>query len=135
MDRRYRVANGLIALLVRAGLMPHSYLLQVTGARTGKRRTVPVTLIEDGGRWLVAPYGPRGWVHNVRAQPTGRLIRGLGAADVRFEEVGPDVAAPVLLRYWRDVSLTRPYFDVGPDPTEDDFRRIAARHPVFRVLG
>lgn len=135
MDGRYRVSQAVMTPLVRLGIVPHTYLLQLTGARTGKRRTVLVTLIENGQRWLVAPYGPRGWVHNVRAHPTGRLVRGFRAADVRFEEVGPDEAAPVLLRYWRDVSLTRPYFDVGGDPTVDDFRRVAAQHPVFRVLG
>jgi F420H(2)-dependent quinone reductase len=135
MDRRYRVGQTLMGALVRLGVVPHTYRLRVTGARTGMQRSVLVTLIENGERWLVAPYGPRGWVHNVRAHPAGRLVRGFRAADVRFEEVGPDVAAPVLLRYWRDVSLTRPYFDVGPEPTVDDFRRVAPQHPVFRVVG
>jgi deazaflavin-dependent oxidoreductase (nitroreductase family) len=135
MDRRYRVGQALMGPLVRLGVVPHTYRLQVTGARTGKQRSVLVTLIENGERWLVAPYGPRGWVHNVRAHPAGRLVRGFHAADVRFEEVGPDDAAPVLLRYWRDVSLTRPYFDVGPEPTVADFRRVAPQHPVFRVVG
>ena len=135
MDRKYRIGQALMTMLVRVGVVPHTYLLQVMGARTGKRRTVPVTLIEDSNRWLVGPYGVRGWVHNIRANPTGRLVRGLRARDVRFVEVGPDDAAPVLLRYWQDVSLTRPYFDVGPDPAVDDFRRIAAQHPVFRIVG
>jgi deazaflavin-dependent oxidoreductase (nitroreductase family) len=131
----YRPANSVIGLLARLGLLRHTYLLQVTGARTGRRRSVPVTLVENGERWLVAPYGERGWVRNVRARPAGRLVRGLRAADVRFEEVGPDEAAPVLRRYWQDVALTRPYFDVGPEPDVEDFRRVAARHPVFRVVG
>jgi deazaflavin-dependent oxidoreductase (nitroreductase family) len=122
--------------MVRLGLMPHTYLLQVRGARTGELRTTPVTLVEEeAGRWLVAPYGERPWVRNVRATGGGHLSRGGRRVPVRFEEVGPQEAAPVLQRYWRDVRVTRPHFDVGPTPELADFQRVAAGHPVFRVIG
>lgn len=124
----------MISALVRLGLLPHTYLLEVKGVRTGKLRMIPVTLVENGKQWLVAPYGERPWVRNVRASGNGRLIRGGRAATVRFEEAGPDEAAPVLQRYWRQVRGTRPYFDVGAAPGIEDFRRVAAAHPVFRVL-
>lgn len=124
----------MISALVRLGLLPHTYLLEVEGARTGKLRTIPVTLVENGEQWLVAPYGERPWVRNVRAGGSGRLIRRGRAAPVRFEEAGPDEAAPVLERYWREVRATRPYFDVGAAPGIEDFRRVAAAHPVFRVI-
>ena len=130
-----RVVNALISVLIRLGLVPHTYLLQVKGARTGKLRTLPVTLVENGERWLVAPYGERPWVRNVRAGGAGRLIRGGRAVTVRLEEVGPDEAAPVLQRYWRYVRGTRQYFDVGAAPGIEDFRRVAAAHPAFRVIG
>ena len=125
----------MISALVRLGLLPHTYLLEVRGARTGKLRTIPVTLVENGEQWLVAPYGERPWVRNVRASGSGRLIRRGRAATVRFEEAGPDEAAPVLQRYWRLVRGTRLYFDVGAAPVIEDFRRVAAAHPVFRVIG
>ena len=130
-----RVVNAVISALVRLGLLPHTYLLDVRGARTGKLRTIPVTLVENGEKWLVAPYGERPWVRNVRASGSGRLIRRGRAATVRFEEAGPDEAAPVLQRYWRLVRGTRLYFDVGAAPVIEDFRRVAAAHPVFRVIG
>ena len=130
-----RVVNAVISALVRLGLLPHTYLLEVRGARTGKLRTIPVTLVENGEQWLVAPYGERPWVRNVRASGSGRLIRRGRAATVRFEEAGPDEAAPVLQRYWRLVRGTRLYFDVGAAPVIEDFRRVAAAHPVFRVIG
>ena len=72
--RQYRpgrgrhVENTIMSALVRAGLVPRSYLLTTQGRRTGKPRTNPVVPVEhDGRRWLVAPYGPVSWVHNARA--------------------------------------------------------------------
>ena len=61
-----RVANVLMRLLLRLGLAPRTtMLLTVPGRRSGTLRSTPVTLVEeDGQRWLVAPYGPVGWVHN-----------------------------------------------------------------------
>lgn len=130
-----KVVNAIICLLARLGVLPHTYLLEVRGARSGRLRTTPVTLVEDNERWLVAPYGVRAWVRNVRANPAGRLLRGRHALVVRFEEVGPDDAAPVLQKYWRQVRVTRPYFAVGPNPDEADFRQVAHAHPVFRVIS
>lgn len=58
MTWSHRAGNALIAPLIRAGLVPHTYLLTTRGRKTGKFRTNPVVLVErDGRRWLVAPYG------------------------------------------------------------------------------
>lgn len=135
LNASYRAANAIEALLTRLGLIPHTYLLEVTGARSGKIRKVPVTLVENGDRWLVAPYGVRTWVRNVRANPHGRLRRGRYSTEARFEEVGLDDAAPILQRYWREVAHTRPYFEVGANPDVNDFRRVASLHPVFHVVA
>jgi len=64
-----RFANVLMRLLLRLGLAPRTtMLLTIAGRRTGTPRSTPVTMVEeDGQRWLVAPYGPVGWVHNARA--------------------------------------------------------------------
>jgi deazaflavin-dependent oxidoreductase (nitroreductase family) len=127
--------DAAIRVIVRLGLMPHTYLLETRGVRSGRRRTTPVTLVEDEGRWLVAPYGVRAWVRNVRASRAGRLRRGRRTLDVRFEEVDADQAATVLQRYWQQVSITRPYFDVGASPDLAAFRRVVPAHPVFRVIS
>jgi len=108
-------------------------LLEVTGARTGKLRQVPVTLVENGDRWLIAPYGVRAWVRNVRANPHGRLRRGRHSTEVpargsRSRRCGADLAA-----LQAEVARTRPYFDVGDNPDVNDFRRIASLHPVFHI--
>jgi hypothetical protein len=42
-------------------------------------------------------------------------------------------AAPILWRYAREVPITRPCFDAGPDSLVEAFAAEAARHPVFRI--
>ena len=55
----------MMAGLLRLGLGPKSnYLLTTRGRKSGRRHTTPVSLVIDNGqRWLVAPYGAVGWVH------------------------------------------------------------------------
>ena len=63
-----RLVNVVVKPLARLGLAgPHTYVLTVRGRKTGKLYETPVTLIENGERWLVAPYGEVGWVRNARA--------------------------------------------------------------------
>jgi hypothetical protein len=65
---RVRVVNWLMSALLRLGVKPDTtHLLTVRGRRSGRTYTTPVTLVEQAGsRWLVAPYGAVGWVHNAR---------------------------------------------------------------------
>jgi deazaflavin-dependent oxidoreductase (nitroreductase family) len=131
-----RVANVLMTLLRRLGLAPRTtMLLTVPGRRSGTPRLTPVTLVEqDGQRWLVAPYGPVGWVHNARAAGQVELSRGRHSETVRVKELAPEAAAPVLKAYVERVPTTRPYFDVPPDATLAAFAAEVAKHPVFQVV-
>jgi deazaflavin-dependent oxidoreductase (nitroreductase family) len=131
-----RVANVLMTLLRRLGLAPRTtMLLTVPGRRSGTPRLTPVTLVEqDGQRWLVAPYGPVGWVHNARAAGQVELSRGRHTETVRVKELAPEAAAPVLKAYVERVPITRPYFDVPPDAPLAAFVAEASKHPVFQVI-
>jgi deazaflavin-dependent oxidoreductase (nitroreductase family) len=124
-----------MGMLIRLGLGPAStYLMTATGRRTGRARTTPVTLVEgDGDRWLVAPYGPVGWVHNVRAEPTVTLRRGRRRTTLTATEVDAQVAARILKRYVASVPVVRPYFDVEPEAPIPAYVEEAARHPVFAL--
>jgi F420H(2)-dependent quinone reductase len=53
-----RLVNAVVRVRLRVGVGPsHTSLLTVTGRRSGRLYTTPVTLVEDGGRrWLVAPH-------------------------------------------------------------------------------
>jgi deazaflavin-dependent oxidoreductase (nitroreductase family) len=132
-----RAVNALVRALLRAGLgPPRTHLLTAPGRRTGRPRSTPVTLLEAGGqRWLVAPYGAVGWVRNARAAGQVALSRGRRTEIVSVEELPPAERATVLRRYVRDVPVTRPFFDAGPDAPLEAFAAEASRHPVFRIIA
>jgi len=131
-----RLANGLMRLLLRLGLAPRTtMLLTVPGRRSGTPRSTPVTLVEENGqRWLVAPYGPVGWVHNARAAGQVALSRGRRFETVQVKELAPEAAAPILKAYVERVPITRPYFDAAPDAPLTAFVAEATKHPVFQVV-
>jgi len=131
-----RIANVLMRLLLRLGLAPRTtVLLTVPGRCSGAPRSTPVTLVEEEGqRWLVAPYGPVGWVHNARAARQVELSRGRHSETVRLKEFSPEAAAPILKTYIERVPITRPYFDVAPDAPLAAFTAEAPKHPVFQVV-
>src|SRR5918993_1368227 len=131
-----RLANGLMRLLLRLGLAPGTMmLLTVPGRRSGTPHSTPVTLVEENGqRWLVAPYGSVGWVHNARAAGQVAISHGRRSETVRVEELAPEAAAPILKAYVKRVPITRPYFDAAPDAPLTAFVTEAAKHPVFQIL-
>ena len=130
-----RAVNTLMTALLRHGLGgKSSYLLTTTGRKTRQQRTTPVILVETGGeRWLVSPYGPVGWVHNVRATPELSLRRGKRSERLWAEEVDAATAGPVLQRYVRIARVTAPFFDAKPSDPVEKFVAEAGRHPVFRL--
>jgi deazaflavin-dependent oxidoreductase (nitroreductase family) len=139
--RQYRpgrgrhVENTIMSALVRAGLVPRSYLLTTRGRKTGRPRTNPVVPVEhDGRRWLVAPYGPVSWVHNARATAQVSLTRRRDRRDYTIREVPPDQAGPILQRYVRIAPSTRAYFQATKDSPAEDFVTEAHRHPVFELI-
>jgi deazaflavin-dependent oxidoreductase (nitroreductase family) len=131
-----RIANALIRLLLRLGLAPRTtMLLTVPGRRSGTLRSTPVTLIEEDGQpWLVAPYGPVGWVLNARAAGQVELSRGRRSESVQVKELAAEAAAPILKAYVERVPITRPYFDVTPDAPLAAFVAEAPKYPVFQVV-
>jgi deazaflavin-dependent oxidoreductase (nitroreductase family) len=129
-----RAINWAVGPLAKRGLAGRSvYVLTVRGRRTGRRYETPVTLIEDGDRWLVAPYGEVNWVRNARAAGEVELTRARRTETLRIEEATAEQAAPVLKRYLKAVAVVRPFFDVKPDSSIEEFTREAPRHPVFRL--
>jgi len=129
-----RLVNAVMSPVVRRGLAGrHTYILTVRGRKTGKAYSTPVILVEDGERWLVAPYGEVGWVRNARATGEVEISRAGCSETLCIEEVAPGQAAPVLKQYLKSVSVVRPFFDVTPDSPLEEFATEASRHPVFRL--
>ena len=142
MTRPYRLSwwrravNGLVRPLARLGLAgPRTHLLTVPGRVSGRPWSTPVSIVSDGNDlWLVAPYGDRNWVLNTRAAGVVELRRGRKRKLYQAKELDPVRAVPVLRRYYEVGRVTRPFFDVSPGSTDEEWAAEAPRHPVFRLL-
>ncbi len=131
------VFNPLVAGSTRLGLsLAGSAVLEVKGRKSGEWRRTPVNPLElDGRRYLVAPRGHTQWVRNMRASGGGRLVRGRRSEEFTAAEV-PAAERPQILRaYLRKWKWeVGAFFEgVGPDSSEEELRRIAPDHPVFKL--
>jgi hypothetical protein len=89
----------------------------------------------EGDDYLVAPRGHTQWVKNLRASGEGRLRVGRRTEPFTAAEL-PDDEKPRLLRaYLKKWKFEVGVFfgGVGPDSPDDELRRIAPDHPVFRL--
>jgi deazaflavin-dependent oxidoreductase (nitroreductase family) len=129
-----RFGDAIISVLIRAGLVPSTYLLTTQGRKSGQPRTNPVTLVErDGRRWLIAPYGPVAWVLNARAAGQVTLRRRGKTEQCRLREVSAEEAGPVLKQYVKIARPTRRSFRATVDSPVEAFIAEADRHPVFEL--
>jgi len=128
-----RLGNAIMRRTTRFGLGDkHQYVLTVTGRKSGKRYSTPVRLVEeDGQRWLVSPYGERGWVKNARAAGSVDLSRGGETERARITELSPEEAAPILRTYVEQMPVVRKFFDATPDSPVEAF--VTETRPVFRL--
>ena len=130
-----RGLNALVRPLARVGLTgPRTHLLTVPGRTTGTSWSTPVSIVEEAGeRWLVAPYGDRNWVKNARAAGRVELRRGRRREQLSVVELSPEDAVPVLRRYYELGRVTRPFFDVSLESSDEEWLAEAPRHPVFHL--
>ena len=151
--RFLRLVNPLARWLIAAGLPTGApnILLTVRGRRTGKPRTVPVSLLElDGRRFVQASYGATGWAVNLRAAGEATITDHGGPVPVQAVELPPEQAAAILRRAvepyrqsrllrallgsrWRPpVALLR-HYRIRVDDTPEDYLAEAQRHPLFEL--
>jgi deazaflavin-dependent oxidoreductase (nitroreductase family) len=133
------VFNRLVARLTRLGIsIAGSRVLEVRGRKSGELRRTPVNpLTLDGERYLVAPRGNTQWVQNLRVSGSGRLLVGRRGEEFRATEVEDAAKPPILRAYlkrWKwEVGA---FFEgIGADSSEEDIRRIAPKHPIFKVTS
>jgi len=136
-----RVFNRVVAAATRVGVSVWgSRVLRVRGRVSGEWRTTPVNLLtHEGRRYLVAPRGETQWVRNLRAAPGGELVVGRRVEAFTAEELPAvdDEKAEVLrayLRRWK-FEVGRFFDGVSAGSPDDEVRRIAPEHPVFRITG
>lgn len=132
-------ARRVLNFFVRAGLAlglgeKNTRMLTVVGRTSGKPLSTPVTLVvDDGSEWIVAPYGERQWVKNLRAAGEATLSRGHTRRAVTVRELAPGEAAPVIRRYIKRVPITKRYWNVTAEAPDEAILAEAAKHPVFLV--
>ena len=136
-DAGRRVADAVVKAFLSLHLAPKGYYLLTTiGRKSGRSRSNPVTLIEeDDRRWLVSPYGQVGWVYNATASGKVTLTRNGKSETVAIRECSAKQAAPILRKYVIHVAITRPYFDVGINSSEEAYIAEAPKHPVFEIIA
>ena len=132
------VFNRVVAALTRAGLSVYgSRILEVKGRKSGEWRQTPVNLLRyNGAEYLVAPRGHTQWVKNLRASGgQGRLRVGRRTEPFTAVELSDDEKPPVLRAYLKKWKFEVGVFfgGVGPESSDDELRRIAPDHPVFRL--
>ena len=131
------VFNPTVAVLTRMGLsIWGSRVLEVKGRKSGEWRSTPVNLLRyEGDDYLVAPRGQTQWVKNLRASEEGRLRLGSRTQPFSAVELADDQKPALLRAYLKKWKMeVGVFFDgVGPDSSEDELRRIAPDHPVFRL--
>jgi deazaflavin-dependent oxidoreductase (nitroreductase family) len=124
------------AVVFGLGLMPRRWVtLEVPGRRSGRTTRFPLGMADWHGGWYLVPMlgGECNWVRNVRAAGGRAVLRRRGAHTCTLIELPVEERAPVLQRYLRKVPGARPHVPVDPEAPPEEFRRIAARYPVFRV--
>ena len=131
------VFNPAVAMLTRLGIsIAGSRVLEVRGRKSGQPRRTPVNLLtHEGERYLVAPRGNTQWARNLRAGGSGRLLVGRRSEGFSARELDDAEKEPILrayLRRWKwEVGA---FFEgVGPDSSQAELRRIASKHPVFKI--
>jgi deazaflavin-dependent oxidoreductase (nitroreductase family) len=133
------VFNRAVAGLTRAGVsVAGSRVLEVQGRKSGEWRRTPVNVLTvDGVRYLVSPRGRSQWVRNIRVSGRARLVLGRKTESIAVTELDDDEKVPLLRAYlerWRwEVGAF--FGGVGPDSPDEELRRIAPDHPVFRIAA
>jgi len=132
-----RTFNRVFGFLVGLGLsLPHNYLLQARGRKTGRVYTTPVNVLEfRGRRFLVAGRGRTDWVRNAEAAGEIVLKKAWSRQRFRVRAVPDEEKGEILKAYVDRFRLTvQRYFPVPAGSEPQAFRAVADRYPVFELL-
>lgn len=132
-----RIINRLYGWITRIGLgLPNSYVLQVSGRKTGKIRSVPVNVLSYNGKvFLVATRGYTQWSRNVLATRNITLKRGTLRTEFRARVVLAAEKPKILKAYaTRFRWMVKRFFPVPAGAPSASFAPIADRYPVFELI-
>lgn len=135
--RLERAFNKSFGFLVGLGLgLPHNYLLQVRGRKSGRVYTTPVNVLSrDGKRFLVAGRGYTQWVRNALASGTVSLKKGRRIEEFVLRAISDEEKPEILKAYLNRFKFTvQRYFPVPAGSPAEVFRPLAVWYPVFELI-
>jgi deazaflavin-dependent oxidoreductase (nitroreductase family) len=130
--------NKLLMAVQKLGVIPGPVrVLTVPGRKSGKLRSTPATPFAFAdGLYVVGGYPRADWVLNARAAGAGTVTRGRSSQRVKFVELAPDQARPVLRAFPKEVPTGVGFFKrsgLVEDGNADEFEALAGRCAVFRL--
>lgn len=130
--------NKILIAANRVGLNPAgAQVLTVTGRKSGKPRSTPLSVLNlDGRRYILGGYPGADWVRNARSAGVGVLATGRVREHVRLIELDAENARPVL-RAWPGGVPTSVEMMVNAklvsEGTPEQFELLAGTCAVFRL--
>jgi deazaflavin-dependent oxidoreductase (nitroreductase family) len=128
--------NKLVGFFVGLGLaLPHNYLLQVTGRKSGRIYSTPVDVVSRSGkRYLVAPRGDTQWVRNAIAAGNVSLKKGRRTESFGVRALADEEKPEILKSYLDSYKLTvQRYFPLPAGSPAGAFQPLTGRYPVFEL--
>jgi len=136
-NRLEQTFNKVFGFLVGLGIgLPHNYLLQVRGRKSGRVYSTPVNvLFFNGRRFLVACRGYTQWVRNALVTRTVSLKKGLRTDPFHLRAI-PDEEKPEILKAYLDRfrPTVQRYFPVPAGSPAQAFQPLTDRYPVFELI-
>ena len=133
-----RAMNRIGATIASFGITSNIMVtLETTGRTSGRTISQPmVVVIVNGQRYLVSMLGENvNWVKNVRAAGGKAALRSGSREEIQLEEVPVDQRATILKAYLKRAPGARPHIPVDKDAPLEDFEKVDADFPVFRVVS
>ncbi len=133
-----RLQNRLGVMVASTGIViRYMVTLEVVGRKSGRIVSLPIVVAIVGGqRYLVSMLGEQvQWVRNVRAAGGQAVLRSGKREQVQLVEVPADQRAPILKEYLQRAPGARPHIPLSKDAPVEEFAKIAANYPVFRIAA
>ena len=132
-----RIVNRLYGWITSIGFgLPNSYLLKISGRKTGKIRSVPINVLSYNSKlFLVGTRGHTQWSRNALVNRNITLKRGRLRTEFRLRAV-LDAEKPKILKAYlnRFRRTSGRFFPLPASAPSSAFAPIAARYPVFELI-
>jgi deazaflavin-dependent oxidoreductase (nitroreductase family) len=135
-------ANKVFIQMSRLGMSfggESPVVLTVSGRKSGRERSTPVTpMTVDGREYVIAGFPGTDWVANARAAGHATVARGRTVRLVTMVELSADDARPLLRVFPTEVPTGVGFMKRAGLVTEgrpEEFEALAGRCAVFRLDG